>query len=108
MAQNKPAHEVRLGKIRVTIWPNRSPNQGTWYSVTVSRSYKDGDAWKETSSFRRDDLPVVARAIDMAYAWIWGQERPAHPVDQEEYTAEHPYPDGHSPYGSLRGGNRHG
>ena len=70
MAQkNKPVHEIRLGKIKVAIWSNRSPNNETWYSVTVARSYKDADEWKDTTSFRRDDLPIVSKAIDMAYAW---------------------------------------
>jgi hypothetical protein len=39
--------------------------------VTISRSYKDGDDWKETTSFGRDDLPLVAKAVDMAHTWIF-------------------------------------
>jgi hypothetical protein len=78
MAQKqKPAHEIRLGRIRAAIWANQSNGGGAWFNVTVSRLYKDGDTWKDTSAFRRDDLPVVSKAMDMAYAWIWGQEVPA-------------------------------
>jgi hypothetical protein len=85
MAQkNKPAHDFRIGRIKVAIWPNKSPKNDTWYNVTVVRSYKDADEWKDTSSFRRDDLPVVSKAMDMAYAWIWEQEVQADPEQVEE------------------------
>ena len=76
MAQKKekPVHEIRLGRIRAAIWANETENRQVWFNVTVSRLYKDGDQWKDTSTYRRDDLPIVAKVVDMAYAWIWGQE----------------------------------
>ena len=79
MAQKKekPVHEIRLGRIRAAIWANETENRQVWFNVTVSRLYKDGDQWKDTSTYRRDDLPIVAKVVDMAYAWIWGQEVPA-------------------------------
>ena len=85
MAQQKqkPVHEIRLGRIRAAIWANETENRQVWFNVTVSRLYKDGDQWKDTSTYRRDDLPIVAKVMDMAYAWIWGQEVPA---DSDEAT----------------------
>jgi len=78
MAQKqKPAHEIRLGRIRATIWANQNGGQDIWFNVTLTRLYKDGDQWKDTTAFRRDDLPIVAKVADMAYAWIWGQDVPA-------------------------------
>ena len=78
MAQKqKPTHEIRLGRIRAAIWANQSENREVWFNVTVSRLYKEGDKWQDTSTFRRDDLPIVAKVIDMAYAWIWGNDLPA-------------------------------
>jgi len=79
MALQKPAHEIRLGRVRTTLWKNRSEDGKTWFNVTVSRSYNDGGVWKDTNSFRRDDLPVVAKAMDMAYAWIWDQREASSP-----------------------------
>ena len=80
MAQKqKPTHEIRLGRIRAAIWANEDDKRQVWFNVTVSRLYKDGDQWRDTSTFRRDDLPIVAKVVDMAYAWIWGQEVPADP-----------------------------
>ena len=61
------------------IWANQSEKGAVWYNVTVTRSYKVGDEWKDASGFRRDDLPILAKAVDMAYAWIWGQDVPADP-----------------------------
>ena len=75
MAQKKPAHEVRLGRIRAAIWANENGQDDVWFNVTVSRLYNDGDEWKDTHSFRRDDLPIVAKVLDMAYAWIWSQQQ---------------------------------
>lgn len=70
----KPAHEFRLGQVRATIWANRSENQDIWFNVRISRRYKDGDLWRESDSFLRDQLPLVAKAADMAYSWIWRRQ----------------------------------
>ena len=75
MAQKKePAHSFRLGRIKVAIWKNQSKKGGTWFNVEIVRSYMEGDVWQDSTSFGRDDLPIVAKAADMAYAWIWSQE----------------------------------
>lgn len=67
-----PVHEIRLGRIRAAIWENETQN-GTRHNVTVSRLYKDGDDWKDSASFGRDDLPLVAKVVDMAHSWIFEQ-----------------------------------
>ena len=88
MAQKqKPTHEIRLGRIRAAIWANQTENREVWFNVTVSRLYKENDKWQDTSTFGRDDLPIVAKVVDMAYAWIWGQETPAPsdpPIEQRK------------------------
>ena len=71
-SKQKPAHEIRLGRIKATIWENETEN-GTRYNVTVSRNYKDGEEWKQTGSFGRDDLPLVAKVADLAHSWIYEQ-----------------------------------
>ena len=70
--KQKPAHEIRLGRIKATIWENETDN-GTRHNVTVSRLYKDGDQWKQTTSFGREDLPLVAKVVDLAHTWIYEQ-----------------------------------
>ena len=71
--RTKPAHEIKIARIRASIWANLNAQQGTWYSVSIVRVYQDGDGWKEATSFGRDDLPLVCKVAEMAYAWIWSQ-----------------------------------
>jgi len=72
MATNKPIHEIRLGKVKAAIWANDT-SSGVRHNVTVERLYKDGDDWKSTSSFGRDDLPLVIKVLDQAHTWIFEQ-----------------------------------
>ena len=67
---NKPVHEIRFGKIKVAIWENPVEN-GVRHNVTVTRLYKDGEEWKTSDSFGRDDLPLLAKAVDLAHTWIY-------------------------------------
>ena len=68
---SRPFHEIKLGRIRASIWRNEKNQHGFWFSVSLTRYYKDGNQWKTTSTFGRDDLPLAAKAAEMAYAWIW-------------------------------------
>lgn len=72
MGKQKPVHEIRLGRVKATIWQNEIEG-GTRHNVTVSRIYKDGNEWKQTGSFGRDDLPLVAKVADLAHSWIYEQ-----------------------------------
>jgi len=73
--RRQPAHEIRFGLIKAAIWENQSQN-GTWHSVTLSRSYKDGEEWRHTDSFGREDLLAVAKAADLAHSWICDHRQP--------------------------------
>jgi len=66
---NKPAHEIRFGSMKATIWANET-GYGKRYSVTPGRLYKDGKQWKTTDSFDRDDLLLLAKVVDAAHSWI--------------------------------------
>ena len=74
----RPVRELRLGRIRAAIWENETQN-GTRHNVTLSRLYKDGDDWKDSTSFGRDDLPLVAKVADLAHSWIFAQAAAAAP-----------------------------
>ena len=71
-AKNRPVHEIRFGRIRAAIWQNETEN-GMRHNVTISRLYKDGEDWKDSTSFGRDDLPLVAKVCDQAHSWIFEQ-----------------------------------
>ena len=66
----KPIHVIRFGLIKACIWQNQT-RQGDRHNVTVVRLYKNGDVWKESTNFGRDDLPLLAKAADMAHSWIF-------------------------------------
>jgi len=70
---NRPAHEIRYGNIKVVIWKNQTAN-GSMHNVTVARIYKEGDEWKESNGFGRDDLLILATALDDAFKWIHAQK----------------------------------
>ena len=72
MAKEKPIHEVRLGSIKAAVWKNDT-EKGVRYNTTFSRIYRDGDEWKSTDSFGRDDLLVLAKVSDLAHSWIHEQ-----------------------------------
>ncbi len=76
MTNQKPAHEVRLGKIKAAVWA-RETEKGTLYNVTCSRLYKDGDAWKFSDNFGRDDLLLLGKVLDRAHSWIFDHEKQA-------------------------------
>jgi hypothetical protein len=74
MKQRRPIHEIRIAKVRAAIWANETENHEVWFNVSVARLYNDGNGWKDSTTFGRDDLPIVAKVMDMAYAWIWEQQ----------------------------------
>ena len=68
----KPVHQIRIGSIKAAIWENRTEN-GARYNTTFSRLFKDGDSWKMSDSFGRDDLLVLRKVSDCAHSWICDQ-----------------------------------
>ena len=76
----KPVHEIRFGLIKARVWQNNT-RSGQRHNVTVCRLYRNGDTWKESAQFGRDDLPVLAKVIDLAHTWIFVNSEG---VDREE------------------------
>ena len=70
MANAKPIAEVRLGAVKAAIWKNEAGNS-TRHNVTFQRLYKDGDDWKTTQSFGRDELLLLAKVADRAHSRIF-------------------------------------
>ena len=70
----RPIHEIRLGRIRAAIWENESPN-GMRHNVSITRSYRDGQQWKDSTSFGREDLLLLAKVADQAHSWIFAHEQ---------------------------------
>lgn len=65
----KPIHEIRRGLITARVW-RKTTRQGLRHSVSVVRLFRDGDLWKQSTRFGRDDLPLVRHVLDLAHTWI--------------------------------------
>lgn len=71
---NQPAREIRIGGIKAVIWLNQTQN-GDRHNVQFQRLYRDDGTWKQTDSFGRDDLLVLAKVADLAHTWIYQQSQ---------------------------------
>ena len=65
----KPIHELSRGLIKVRIW-RKSTRSGLRHTIAVARRFRNGDVWKESGRFGRDDIPLLRLALDEAHTWI--------------------------------------
>src|SRR5947209_20040519 len=73
----KPVKTIRLRGVSASIFANHAKSEGrdiTFHKVSLQRAYKDGNDWKHTTSFGRDDLPLLKKAVDQAWDFILGVE----------------------------------
>ena len=76
----KPVFQLRIGLIKVTVRRSRT-RSGLRHTVSVVRLYRNGDVWKQSTRYGRDDIPAVRLALDKAHTWIYqhgNQEEPQH------------------------------
>lgn len=69
-AKVRPVHEIRMGRIRAAIWENETQMVRDTMSPSVACP-KDGDEWKDSSTFGRDDLHFAVKVLDQARSWIF-------------------------------------
>jgi hypothetical protein len=50
MAKSQPAAKFRLGYVTATVWKNDD-----FFNTVLSKSYKDGDEWKDTDQLGTGD-----------------------------------------------------
>lgn len=73
-----PVFELRRGLIKVRVW-RKQTKLTLRHTVTVTRLFRNGDVWKESSRFGRDDIPLLRLLLDEAHTWIYqqsGSKRP--------------------------------
>lgn len=86
MSNNRPVHELRMGRVRAAIWQNETEGR-VFHNVTFSRLFKDGEQWKDSTSFGRDDLPLVAKLADTAHTWLYQGAAESPPSDEDDGRA---------------------
>jgi len=65
-----PIERIKCGAITAAIWRKDGQN-GPWYQVDAQRCYKGQDEkFHYTTTFSRDELPVVSKLLDAAFARI--------------------------------------
>jgi hypothetical protein len=68
-----PAHTVRIGRLKVTVWINHAKDGKPFYGVTTARVYRNADGeYAQAYSFDRSDLLPLAEALRLAFLWIAG------------------------------------
>lgn len=70
---NKPWKVFRSSGVSASIFENEAETKNgsrTYFKVTLAKTYRDGDEFKNTSSLSRDDLPVAALLLELAWAAI--------------------------------------
>ena len=68
----RPVYELRRGLIKVRIWRKRT-RYGPRHTVVVTRLFRNGNLWKESTRLGRDDIPLIRLVLDQAHAWILRQ-----------------------------------
>jgi hypothetical protein len=73
-SNSQPVHKIRHGAVSASIWCQET-DTGPMFNVTFQRAYKDGDAWKNSTSFGRNNLLVMSLIAARAFEWIGNQPR---------------------------------
>ena len=71
-SNGQPVHKIRHGAVSASIW-RHDTEKGPVLDVTFQRSYKEGEAWKNSTSFGRSHLLVVSLIAARAFEWIGNQ-----------------------------------
>jgi hypothetical protein len=67
---NAPEHTVKVGGIQLSIWNNET-SKGTFQSITIDKSYKSGEEWKRTKSFKPTDLVKLQLGITEVLKYLY-------------------------------------
>jgi len=67
----KPVKKFSAGAVQVAVWENEGKEGTNYYSVSMSKRYKDkNDEWKDSSSLKQTDLPKAVLALNKAYEYL--------------------------------------
>lgn len=71
---NRPIHVLRRRGVKVSIFENRSGDT-LFHKFTIQKIYRDDHgAWKTTTSYGREDAPIIRLLTDRAWEWILDRE----------------------------------
>lgn len=61
MSKNKPVHEIRLGRVRAAVWQDET-----------------------STSFGRDDLPLLEKLAAAAHVWLYEGTAEPRPAEEDD------------------------
>lgn len=67
---SQPAAKFRLGYVTATVWLNNEKH----YNTVLSRTYKDGEEYRETDQLGTADLLNAACLLQRSEDWISKQQ----------------------------------
>lgn len=71
---NGPVYVKRVGAVRGSVWANSNDGR-TYFNTSLVRRYKDGQEWKEVSSFNGTaDLVAAEEVMRCCRVFIHGEE----------------------------------
>ncbi len=66
---NKPIRTFRLRGVKVAVFENKA-GENKFHKVSLQKIYRDGEAWKTSTSLGRDDLPIAQLLLGKAWDFI--------------------------------------
>lgn len=77
MAKNSPEATFRLGSVSATVFVQETGSgrdKRSFRTVSLQRSYRDGDETKYSGSFTAGDLPSAIRSLQLAQQHVEQQD----------------------------------
>jgi len=65
-----PEKTIKIGGIQIAVWSNET-SKGTFQSITIDKSYKDGDTWKRTKNFKPADLVKLQVGLTKVLEYLY-------------------------------------
>lgn len=62
---DQPVKKFRVGSVTASVWRNDDN-----HSVTLQKSYKDGDEWKNTATMFQVDVLCAIKALERAEKYL--------------------------------------
>ena len=80
--KTKPVKKFYIGDVTASIWKNEGKN-GAFHNVTLTRRYRDGEEFKDTSSLSKYDLTKAIQVLARALSWIdYVEQHGSEPVEE--------------------------
>ena len=65
-----------MGSFKLWATEENETKIGMRHSATFSRLYRDEkEQWQDSTSFGRDDLPLLGKVADQVHTWIFEQAK---------------------------------